>query len=82
MSDTIPLSCIPIGTRGEIAAIKGGFKNRERLIELGFTKNTEVIPLHTGIGGNPTAYFVRGAVMALRSEDADNIYIRVREEGQ
>ncbi len=80
MSDAMPLSCIPVGTRGEIVAIKGGFKNRDRLMELGFTKNTEVIPLHTGPGGNPTAYFVRGAVMALRNEDADNIFIRIKEE--
>lgn len=80
MSDAMPLSCIPVGTRGEIVAIKGGFKNRDRLMELGFTKNTVVIPLHTGPGGNPTAYFVRGAVMALRNEDADNIFIRIKEE--
>lgn len=80
MSDAMPLSCIPVGTRGEIVAIKGGFKNRDRLMELGFTKNTEVIPLHTGPGGNPTAYFVRGAVMVLRNEDADNIFIRIKEE--
>lgn len=80
MMNTMPLSCIPIGTSGEIVAIKSGFKNRSRLIELGFTKNTEVIPLHTGPGGDPTAYFVRGAVMSLRNEDADNIFIRVKEE--
>lgn len=80
MFDTVPLTCIPVGTRVKIAAIKNGFKNRERLIELGFTRNTEVIPLHTGPGGDPTAYFVRGAVMALRNEDADNIFIRTGEE--
>ena len=80
MFDTVPLTCIPIGTRVKIEAIKTGFKNRERLIELGFTHNTEVIPLHTGPGGDPTAYFVKGTVMALRSEDADNIFIRTGEE--
>ncbi len=78
MVDRIPLSCIPIGTRGEIIEVKN-IKNRERLMELGFTENTEIIPLHKSIGGDPGAYFVRGAVMALRNEDADNI-ICIKEE--
>lgn len=77
---TMPLSCIPIGSCGEIVAIQPTFKNRERLIELGFTKDTEIIPLHISPIGDPTAYFIRGSVMALRKEDADNIFIKIKEE--
>lgn len=76
----MPLSCIPIGSSAEIVSIKPNFKNRERLMELGFTKDTEVIPLHVSPAGDPVAYSVRGSVMALRKEDADNIFIRVKEE--
>jgi ferrous iron transport protein A len=80
MSSAITLSSIPIGKRVEIMSIKEDFVNRDRLIELGFTENTEVIPLHKSPSGSPTAYYVRGAVMALRTEDADNICIRTKED--
>lgn len=76
----MPLSCIPIGSSVEIVSIKPNFKNRERLLELGFTKDTVVTPLHVSPSGDPVAYCVRGAVMALRKEDADNIFIQIREE--
>lgn len=76
----VPLSCIPIGLSAEIASIKPNSKNRERLLELGFTKNTEITPLHVSPAGDPIAYCVRGAVMALRREDADNILIKIKEE--
>lgn len=78
--NTMPLSCIPLGSKGEIVAIKSSLKNKDRLIELGFTKNTEIIPLHISPMGDPTAYFIRGSVMALRKEDADNIFIKIKEE--
>ncbi len=76
----LPLSCMPIGAGGVIAGIGGDFKNRERLMELGFTKGAEVTSLHRSPSGDPVAYGVKGAVMALRKEDADNIYIKFWEE--
>lgn len=79
-TETMPLSCMPVGSRGEIVAIHPAFRNRERLTELGFTKDTEIISLHVSPIGDPTAYFIRGSVMALRKEDADNIFVKIKEE--
>lgn len=77
---TLPLSSIPIGYSAEIASIKSNFENKERLLELGFTKDTKITVLHKSPSGDPIAYGIRGAVMALRKEDADNILITVKEE--
>ncbi len=76
----LPLSCIPMGVRGTISAVSGDFKNRDRLMELGFTKDAEVMALHKSPAGDPVAYFIKGSVMALRKEDADNIFIKFKEE--
>lgn len=48
---------------------------RRRLQELGLIEGTEVKCLQKSPFGDPTAYVVRGAVIALRSEDASNIVI-------
>lgn len=80
MIKSLPLSCIPMGARGIISAVKGDFKNKDRLTELGFTKDAEVMALHKSPAGDPVAYYIKGAVMALRKEDADNIFIKFREE--
>lgn len=80
MIKSLPLSCIPVGARGVISTVKGDFKNKDRLIELGFTKDAEVMALHKSPAGDPIAYYIKGAVMALRKEDADNIFIKFREE--
>lgn len=80
MVSGLPLSCIPIGARGIISSVMGDIRNRDRLMELGFTKDAEVMALHKSPAGDPTAYYIKGSVMALRKEDADNILIKFREE--
>lgn len=49
-----------------------------RLKELGFISGTEVICLQRSFSGDPTAYQVKGTVIALRKEDASNITIKKR----
>lgn len=50
---------------------------RYRLSELGFIQGSEVTCLQKSFSGDPTAYFVRGAVIALRKDDASKIKIAV-----
>ena len=47
---------------------------------MGFTKKARVIPLHISPGGDPVAYFVKGVVLAVRHEDAENIFVTIGEE--
>lgn len=56
-----------------------GFE-RFRLLDLGVVPGTEIThaldnPLH-----EPLAYFIRGAIIALRKEQATKILVEVKEE--
>jgi DtxR family Mn-dependent transcriptional regulator len=52
---------------------------RRRLLDLGFVPGTTVAVDLVGPGGDPTAYRVRGTVVALRREQAQLIRITARE---
>ncbi|MBQ4109499.1 MAG: ferrous iron transport protein A [Clostridia bacterium] len=47
-----------------------------RFFDLGIIKNTKIETLMKSPSGDPTAYFIRGAVMALRREDAEKILVK------
>lgn len=46
---------------------------RRRLIDIGLCEGTTVKCLHKGLGGDPVAYLINGAVIALRNIDAEKI---------
>lgn len=75
----LPLSCVPLGAVGFVDCV-ADISSKKRLVEMGFTKKARVIPLHISPGGNPVAYFVKGVVLAVRHEDAENIFVTIGEE--
>lgn len=48
---------------------------RQRLLDFGMVQHTPVTRLQTAPGGDPTAYMIRGTVIALRKNDAEKIQI-------
>jgi DtxR family Mn-dependent transcriptional regulator len=48
---------------------------RRRLMDLGILPGTEVEAAMTSPSGDPTAYRIRGALVALRRDQADHIQI-------
>ena len=54
---------------------------KRRLQELGVVDGTKIKCLYKSPLGDPSAYLVRGAVIALRREDADTVLIE-RKEGK
>lgn len=46
-------------------------------MDLGLVENTVVEALRKSPSGDPTAYQFRGTVIALRSEEASNIFVHV-----
>ena len=46
---------------------------RRRLLDLGLIKGTTIIPVLKSPCGDPTAYSVRGSLIALREEDSSLI---------
>jgi hypothetical protein len=50
------------------------------MIDLGLVPGAVVKALHRSPAGDPTAYYIMGAVIALRDEDASKITIRPIEQ--
>jgi len=68
---------LPVGSFGRITRLAACDNTRRRMLDLGFVKNTVVEALRRSPSGDPTAYQVRGAVIALRSEEASNIFVEM-----
>ena len=69
---------------GEMARVRGllpddGRNIVFRLLDLGFTRGARVRCLFAAPSGEPRAYRIRGAVVALRSEDAGLVRLCARE---
>lgn len=70
-----PLSEMPIGTVGTV--IENGLTGltKRRLIDLGFIPGSKIEVLRKSPAGDPTAYYVRGTIIALRNNEASHISI-------
>lgn len=49
---------------------------RQRFLDIGLTPNTLVECVGRSPAGDPKAYLIRGAVIAIRSEDSRDIIIK------
>ncbi len=77
MNDEImPLSCITVGERCTVKSLCSTGKERNRMLDLGIVSNSQISVLQKSPSGDPTAYFIKGTVIALRSEDADKILVK------
>ena len=70
------LNKTPIGSNCLIYDIDSSLPIKGRLKELGFSKDSVVDKLQVGFFGSPIACRVCGAVIAIRAEDADKIYVK------
>lgn len=75
LGNTNKLSEIPLGTRCKVVNLTAEGAIRRRFLDLGLINETEVIGLSKSPSGDPIAYLIRGAVIALRSEDASKIQV-------
>lgn len=66
------------GERAEVIQIAPSVQGaqRRRLLDLGVLPGTEVEAVMQSAGGDPVAYRIRGALIALRAAQAQGIYIR------
>ncbi|HHW46210.1 MAG TPA: ferrous iron transport protein A [Clostridiales bacterium] len=71
----IPLSSLPIGRTARVKKLNCSGLLRRRLLDLGIIKDTVIEALAKSPSGDPTAYNIRGAVIALRSEEAGRILV-------
>lgn len=71
----IPLHFLPIGRKGKVKILTSEGPVRRRMLDLGLISDTEVEALQQSPSGDPIAYRIRGAVIALRSEEASKILV-------
>ena len=70
------LNDIQPGEHGTVVALKATGGMRRRLLDLGLIENTDVECVGRSPGGDPSAFLIRGAVIAIRSEDGRDVLIR------
>lgn len=69
------LNYLPIGKKGKIKKILLNGLMKRRLLDLGMIDDTLIEPLYKSPFGDPIAYFIRGTVIALRSDITTQIVI-------
>jgi len=71
----IPLNCLPLGTKARVKELKSDGQVRRRMLDLGLIRDTVIEALQRSPSGEPVAYVIRGAVIALRSEESSKILV-------
>ncbi|MDO4269408.1 MAG: FeoA family protein [Eubacteriales bacterium] len=72
-----PLPDLPEGGQARVRALHLSGGMRRRLQDLGLVAGTRVTCLQRAASGDPTAYLIRGAVIALRNTDAAQVEVGV-----
>lgn len=76
-NDLLPLNEVPMGNVVFVKELISDGISRRRMLDLGLIKGTKVQCLRQSPSGDPTAYEIRGAVIALRSEEASKILVQL-----
>ena len=67
------LNTLRVGQSARVARVEAEPAMRRRLLELGLVPGTRVTCTAVSPAGDPAAYAVRGAVIALRRRDAAGV---------
>ncbi|TDS16850.1 DtxR family Mn-dependent transcriptional regulator [Maribacter caenipelagi] len=72
------LSSLNVGDKAQVIGISPKCRGQERirLMDLGIVPGTEISAVLKSAFGDPTAYKIMGATIAIRKKQADNIYIK------
>ncbi len=75
MEPTITLSDLAIGQSAAVWRLDNPAPMRRRLLDMGLVPNSIVRCVGISPGGDPAAYRICGAVVAIRREDARLIHV-------
>ncbi|WP_053956444.1 FeoA family protein [Inediibacterium massiliense] len=74
--EKIPLCNLSIGMKGRVLDLLSTGLPRRRMLDLGLVPGTIVEVLRKSPLGDPVAYSIRGATIALRKEEALQILVK------
>ena len=78
MNEPHYLSDLAPGQRGTVRALGATGAMRRRMLDIGLAPGTEVECLGCSPAGDPSAYLIRGAVIAIRASDGRDVLLRSR----
>lgn len=76
-STEITLDKLPLGKAANVKSLISQGQARRRMLDLGIVDGTKIEPLYKSPSGNPVAYLIRGAVIALRSDVSNKIIVSI-----
>ncbi|MTK12140.1 MAG: ferrous iron transport protein A [Clostridiaceae bacterium] len=71
----LELNSVSIGNYVTVEDLSSTGMLRERMLALGLTKGARIEVVRRGPSGDPTVYNIRGAMIALRKEEASLISV-------
>ena len=71
-----PLSALSPGESGTVVYVDLSPSLSRRLLDIGLIEGTRVSCLLKSPAGDPKAYLIRGAVIALRREDTSFVFVK------
>ncbi len=75
MNGNLSLNDIKPGEKGTVKSLLSDGSIRRRLLDIGLIEGTQVECIGRSPSGDPSAFLIRGAVIAIRCEDCRNILI-------
>ena len=70
-----PLSTLSVGETATVEHLYTKGSMRRRLQDIGLIEGTKVECVQKSPSGDPVAYLIRGAVIALRAEDSAGVLV-------
>ncbi|WIV13295.1 FeoA family protein [Proteiniborus sp. MB09-C3] len=74
--ENILLNQLPVGKTARIKEILNSGITRRRFLDLGIIPNSTISVERLSPSGNPIAFNIRGSIIALRKEEAQNIIVK------
>jgi len=75
MNSKFNLNHLSVGEKAKVESLAATGSMRRRLLDIGLIENTEIECIGRSPSGDPSAFLIRGAVIAIRSEDCADILI-------
>ena len=77
MSQNCTLNELNPGETAVVKELKTRGSIRRRLLDIGLVEDTKIECVGKSPAGDPAAFLIRGAVIAIRSEDMKDIVVRI-----
>ena len=79
MKNSCTLNTLKVGEQARVEALQCHSRMRRRMLDIGLTEDALIRCVGRSPAGDPAAYLIRGAVIAIRDADAACVYIKDRK---